>query len=302
MELIVTLYKLLYPGKHLGVITGIEELDKALNVLEGLLNQIKDDTGIDIISKYKIQRVDLTCDVETPSDAYSKEIIAASKVAKLPDGYTRFEATEEEMDKYGWEHENASLFYNKNQKVYLKIYDKKENLKGKDEYQDYLDKGLVRYEIAMLRQNLKKYGRLLKEKLGACLRKVMDSARQLFDEYFILNLFDLPMFSWKVLEKYLKKCMKGKEKTLEKMFHFCKIAYQCKRKGTVLTAKQCGMSEEQFLRCYNKFNKLGISPIPAEEECPYIPSIENMLEGQIEPKFAGFAKKKTRGKEIWGYE
>ena len=52
--------------------------------------------------------------------------------------------------------------------------------------------------------------------------------------------------------------------TLEKMFHFCKTAYQCKRKGTVLTAKQCGMSEEQFARCYKKFDKLGISPIPAD--------------------------------------
>ena len=62
------------------------------------------------------------------------------------------------------------------------------------------------------------------------------------------------------------------------------------------------MSEGQFRKCCSKFRELGISPIPADDACPYIPSIESMLNGKIENKLAYFADMKTRGKEIWIYE
>lgn len=306
IELVVTPYKLLYPCKNMGAITTLEEMGKAIIALGKLLEQIKMDTGINLISdaknvqRYKIKRVDLTCDVETPSDDYSKEIIAVSKVVKLPYGYTRCDVSEEDIEMYGWKRENACSFYNKNQDVYIKIYNKKENLKGKEEYRNYLDKGLLRYEISMPRGNLKKQGILLKDKLGECLRKIMDSGKSLFDKYIIQNLPDLSMVSFPILEKLLKKYMSGKEKTLEKMLHLCKIAYKCKKAETVFSAEQCGMSEVQFKNCYRKFSELGVSPIPVEKGLPYIPATESMLNGKIERKFAYFASKKSRGKEIWG--
>ena len=136
MELVVTPYKLLHPGKSMGAITTVEDMGKALITLGKILEQIKMDTGINLVSdasniqKYKIQRVDLTCDVKTPSDDYSKEIIAASKVAKLPYGYTRCDVSKDDIEMYGWKRDDACSFYNKNQDVYIKIYNKKENLKN----------------------------------------------------------------------------------------------------------------------------------------------------------------------------
>lgn len=308
IELVVTPYKLLHPGKSMGAITTVEDMGKALITLGKILEQIKIDTGINLVSdasnvqKYKIQRVDLTCDVETPSDDYSKEIIAASKVAKLPYGYTRCDVSKDDIEMYGWKRDDACSFYNKNQDVYIKIYNKKENLKGKEEYEEYLNRGLIRYEISMLRDNLKKQGNLLKDKLGECLRKIMDSAKSLFDKYIISNLHELSMVSFPILKKFLKRYMNGKKKTLEKMLRLCKIAYECKKTETVFNAEQCGISEVQFKNCYMKFAELGVSPIPAKEELPYIPATESMLNSKIEEKIAYFARKKTRGKEIWGLD
>lgn len=302
LDLVVTPYKLLHPNASLGAITDLDEMGEALFVLDGLLDKIEGETGIDIRSNYKIQRVDITCDVITPSDIYSKEIIAESKTAKLPYGYTRYEAAEETLEKYNWQIENASLYYNKNQGVFIKIYDKKENIKDKEEYADYAGKGLVRYEMTLARKNLKTYGFLSGDRLGGCMINIMQSREELFQKYFILNLYDLPMFSLKVLEDYLECKMAGKEKMLEKMKNFCKLAYKCKKSGIPFSAVQCGMGEERFRIYYKKFSQLNISPIPADNDCPYIPSIECMLNGEIEPKLAYFADKKTRGKEIWGYE
>ena len=301
MDLIITPYKLLYPDVHLGKILNMGQLREALLVLDKMIDRIEQETGIEIKYDYKIQRVDVTCDVETPSDIYSKEIIAAIKTARLPYGYKVPNLSETEKE-FGWNAENASLFYNKNQGAYIKVYDKKENLRYRDEYQKYPVKGLVRYELSLLHKCLANRELLAYEQLGECLKNVMYSGEDLFQEYIIDNLYELPMFSLKVLEDYLDTKLERKEKTLEKMKWFCRTAYKCKKNGVPFTAVRCNMSEGQFRKCCSKFRELGISPIPADDACPYIPSIESMLNGKIENKLAYFADMKTRGKEIWIYE
>jgi len=299
MDLVVTPYKLLHSGASLGSITDYDELGEALKILDGLINNIETCTGIVIKGKCKIRRVDITCDVVTPSDEYSREIIAVTKTADLPYGYKKSEPTEEEIERYGWKTENGSLFYNKNQAVYAKIYNKKENIREKSEYHCFKNCGLIRYEIELTRKFLKREGLLEDNNLGRCLTKIMYCGRDLFERYFIDNLYDMPMFSLKVLEDYLNLKFAGKEKTLYKLKKFCREAYKCKRTGLSFTANQCGMSWKEFNNCYKKFEYIGISPIPAENDCPYIPSIRKMLDGGVENKLLYFAGVHTRGKELW---
>lgn len=299
MDLIVTPYKLLHPGKCLGAITDLDELRKALKELSTLVDKIEKETGIVIDRNYKIQRVDITCDVVTPSDVYSREIIAASKTADLPYGYLKCEATDEQVEEYGWEREDCSLYYNKNQSLFAKIYDKKKNIQGTDEYADLQKKGLIRYELELTRKFLKQKGLLEQDDLTKCLMSVMNSAEELFKKYFVDNLYKMPAFSLKVLDQYLDMKFAGKVKTIEKLKGFCRAAYRCKKQRMTFDATQCGMSDKAFDNCCKKLEDINISPIPAEADCPYIPSIEDLLEGVVENKLLWFADRHTRGKELW---
>ena len=299
IDLVVTPYKLLHPGKNLGAITDLDELREALKVLSTLIDKIENDTGIVIDSKYKIRRVDITCDVVTPSDAYSHEIIAASKTADLPYGYSKCEATEEQMEEYGWEREDCSLYYNKNQSLFAKIYDKKKNIQGTEAYSDLQQKGLVRYELALTRKFLKGKELLEQDNLVKCLAAVMSSAEELFRAYFLEKLYGMPMLSLKVLDQYLELKYAGKIRTLEKLKRFCRAANSCKKQGLTFSAMQCDMSDKVFENCCEKFEDINVSPIPADNDCPYIPSIEDLLDGTVENKLLWFADKHTRGKELW---
>ena len=298
MEIIVTPYKLLNPEKCLGIIKDDIEWKEAFQELDRIVDIIENTTEIRIKENYKIQRVDITCDVITPTDIYSKEIIAASKCADLPYGYQKYEPMDDVTDLYGWNEENGSLFYNKNQKILAKIYNKKENIYGSPEYQSLEGKGLVRFELGLTRKFLKKENLLKDDNLIECLFLVREQAEDLFTDYFILNLYADAMFSTKVLKDYLTCKYAGR--TYEQLLDFCKMAEKCKKLGVPFSADQCEMSRKAFNGCMKKFDKIGISPIPAAEACPYIPSVEQMLNGEAENKYIWYAQKKTRGKDVWG--
>lgn len=299
MELIVTPYKMLHPNTCLGALTEKNEMVNALKELDICVEKIECNTGIVIRRKYVIRRVDVTCDVLTPSDACSIEIIAATKTADLPYGYHRSEPTEEECATYGWDNRNGSLFYNKKQAVYAKIYNKKENICGRKEYQELGARGLVRFELELTRKFLRREGLLNADSLHKCLMAVMEASEQLFEKYFVENLYSMPMFSVKVLLDYLDKKYGGRDKTYDKLKKFCKMAYQCKKNGVPFTAEECGMSDKAFANRYNKFMDINISPIPAEANIPYIPSVQKMLNGKVENVHWEYAKQQTRGKEVW---
>lgn len=299
MDLIVTPYKLLHPDKCLGKITEIQEMKKAIKALEILIDKVQEDTGILIRRNLKIERVDITCDVVTPSDEYSKEIIAVFKTIRLPYGYHRSILSEEDIDEYCLKSEDGSLFYNKSQNLFAKVYDKKENIKNREEYQEFQKEGLVRYEIELTRKYLKQAKILENENVYTCILNVMQFAEDIFMGFLIDAINDMPMLSGKVLNDYLELKYSGKEKTLEKLRQFSKMAFYCKKRGLEFSPEQCGMSHKAFHNCYKKFIDMGISPIPLDDACPYIPSVESMLNEEIEKKWLRYAQKKTRGKELW---
>ena len=64
-----------------------EEYVQSCGLLYEIMEEIKADSGVDLLHKAKLYRVDLTKDIETPSEAYTQEVIRLSKVALKKYGY-----------------------------------------------------------------------------------------------------------------------------------------------------------------------------------------------------------------------
>ena len=87
VEIIVTPYKLLHNGEALGRLTTEEEYTEAIQELRKILHEIWDTTEVDL-QDAELNRIDVTYDIVTPSQKYTREIIAALKVMHLKNGYT----------------------------------------------------------------------------------------------------------------------------------------------------------------------------------------------------------------------
>ena len=105
VEIIVTPYKLLHNGEALGRLTTEEEYTEAIQELRKILHEIWDTTGVDL-QDTELNRIDVTYDIVTPSQKYTREIIAALKVMHLKNGYTPI--SKEILDKNNWD---PSIFY-----------------------------------------------------------------------------------------------------------------------------------------------------------------------------------------------
>ena len=79
VEIIVTPYKLLHNGEALGRLTTEEEYTEAIQELRKILHEIWDTTEVDL-QDAELNRIDVTYDIVTPSQKYTREIIAALKV------------------------------------------------------------------------------------------------------------------------------------------------------------------------------------------------------------------------------
>lgn len=86
VEIIVTPYKLLHNGEALGRLTTEEEYTEAIQELRKILHEIWDTTEVDL-QDAELNRIDVTYDIVTPSQKYTREIIAALKVMHLKNGY-----------------------------------------------------------------------------------------------------------------------------------------------------------------------------------------------------------------------
>lgn len=82
VEIIVTPYKLLHNGEALGRLTTEEEYTEAIQELRKILHEIWDTTEVDL-QDAELNRIDVTYDIVTPSQKYTREIIAALKVMHL---------------------------------------------------------------------------------------------------------------------------------------------------------------------------------------------------------------------------
>lgn len=205
IELIITPYKLLHPGDYLGKIRNRREMHDASMRLYELLDEIKSDTGVNLLKGAEIKRIDITKDVITPSQEYTREIIAVCKATSLQRGYYFCNPAKTQCELNGWNPQNACLYKNESQGIKVKIYDKQQNLIDFRKAADSEETGkeLVRFEIYLEKKFLNK-GYLIDENYVCILNRVMENTSDLFQEHFLLIINQGEMLSFPELEKYIK--------------------------------------------------------------------------------------------------
>ncbi len=276
VTMIFTLYKLLYPGESMGQLTEKQDIIRACEKIVDLLRDVADKSGVELWRCVKVKRVDVTHDVITPSEEYSRELIKIAKKALLPYGYTFWEPSEVEKNTKDWDVDNAVFFNNHNQEIEAKIYNKKADKDVADQLsKDIKDRGLVRFELALKRRFLREE-RYIQDNvidirdLEQILSLITEDSGDLLSEYMGRVLSNGEMLSKKVLIAYIQKKYKGKEKRIDNMMFYIELKNQ---KGDV---NKYG-SSKSIRNIEKHFEKINVSPIYTRKECPYIPSFDKLL-------------------------
>ena len=277
-ELIVTPAKLVYPKGTMKKLLTIEEYALAMKILKEILQEIKDKSGTDLWNETKLKRIDLTKDIETESDEYSREVIRLAKLSLHKTGYHLWIPSKEEIERTGWTEEDSTMFYNHNQEVNAKIYNKLADLKNQNI--DVSDmKGLVRFELSLKRNFLKNSGLIRKgctsfEALVEIFAWVLKEAEVLMKVHLIEPFGRGNFLSRGLQKKYIKKYCKTKEKKMEKML---KYREEC-RGGFFDTSN----------KVLDYFEEIELSPFCTNKNFPYIPSLARLLSNEENEKIKGF--------------
>ena len=110
------------------------------------------------------------------------------------------------------------------------------------------------------------------------------------------------MLSEDVLHKYINRKIPQKIKR-EKMQECILRCRKEKGNAGMLDSSFMG-TEKRTEKVWEYFQKLDVSPIPLKAECPYVPSVSQLIYGENEESsvIQKFAMKHTRGKEYWRNE
>lgn len=268
--LIITPAKLLYPGEPMQKLYTPEEYAEVCNVLGGILDEIKKDSGVDLLKEAKIRRVDVTKDIETSSESYSKEVIRLAKKALRQYGYMGWKA---DNDTEEWKDENTSFYNNRNQEIEAKIYDKLADLQNHG-HDTSAYTGLLRFELSLKRAFMKRHGYILEEyltmdNLSFTLGRIVRQANELLYKYMITPFCPGKMLSKERQKKIIKRYCGNKQKKFEKMM---KYRRQCNR-------AVCMADVERNPTVEGYFKKLGLSPLyTCSEDVEEISSFADLLE------------------------
>ena len=268
-ELIITPAKLLYPDQPMKKLYTSHEYELACERLEIILREIELQSGVNLWSEAKIRRIDVSKDIETPSDEYSREVIRMAKKALYKTGYHLWIPSAEDIEKTGWQDEDSILFRNHNQEVGAKIYNKLTDIENLG-YDKKEIKGLLRFELTLRRKYLKTQGFLTEKVLDfrvlpSLLIRVLDQAPTLLQAHLTSPLLSGAMMSKDLQKKYIKCYCKSKAVKYDKM-----IAYRRK-------CNRSGIYSAPTVERY--FEEIGLSPLCVAEGVRYIPSFADLLAG-----------------------
>jgi hypothetical protein len=116
--------------------------------------------------------------------------------------------SKEDIEKTGWTEEDSAMFYNHNQEVQAKIYNKLRDFKNIVDVSDL--KGLLRFELSLKRNFLKNSGLIQKGNtpfaiLPEVFSCILNGAEELMHTHVIAPLWDGNFLSKKLQTKYIKK-------------------------------------------------------------------------------------------------
>lgn len=305
VNLIFTLYKLLYPGEGMGKLTEKPDIVEAYKKIIDLLKDIAEKSGVDLWRCTKVKRVDVTHDVITPSEEYSREIIRIAKKVLLPYGYEFWEPSGVDKKAKDWDVENAVFFNNHNQEIEAKLYNKKQDKEVFEQLpEDVKDSGLIRFELTLKRNFLKRKqyiqdGVIEDRDLVRMLIAITEDSGQLLSDYMGDVLSNGEMLSKRILIAYIRRKYKGKEKRIDKMLTYIKL----RNEGAVGDVSKYG-SLVRIRNVEKHFKKLNVSPIYTQKQCPYVPSFDKLF-NDLTPDLnflrmaQTYNKKRGQGYEYW---
>jgi hypothetical protein len=283
---IVTPAKLLYPGQAMKKLYSVEEYCSACEELYKILEEIKNDSGVDLLDEAKLRRVDVTKDIETPSEEYTQEVIRLAKKALKQYGYTLKAETDEEKRLEELKDENGAFYYNKSQDVKAKIYNKIADMKLHD-YDTTGYAGLLRFELA-LSYGFMKRKKYISEKyleddnLAWILGSIMMDAHDLLHKHITSPLWSGAMLSKELQRKYIRKYC-GYKKDSAKYKKMMKYRDRHNR-----TNKESTSDKKSVVRGY--FLEMGLSPLYCSDEVGYIPAFADLLDGTENEVIGAFAE------------
>ena len=284
-ELIVTPAKLIYPDMGMKKLYTAEEYALAMEKLKEILHEIQSKTKINLWMNAKLKRVDLSKDIETESDEYSMEVIRLSKLALYKTGYHLWTPKKEDIERTGWKEENSAMFYNCNQEVQAKIYNKLKDSKNVVSVEGM--GGLIRFELSLKRNFLKNSGLIQKgntpfEILPEVFSCILNGAEELMQTYIVGALWSGNFLSKKLQTKYIKRHCKTKEGKMKKML---KYRDDCKA-GILVTGG----------RVLDYFEEIELSPLCTNKGFSYIPSFACLLSGEENEEIKRFVDRQIQKK------
>lgn len=295
-EIIVTPFKLIYEGVPVGYLKTREDYKDAVENMLMVLEDIELETNINLADA-TIQRVDLTLDIVTPSQIYTREIISVMKAVRLPRGFQPYEWKDMNND---WDRKDGFLYQNKGIGIKVKIYDKEKNLLSYGEEIDFLKgRGLLRFEVALEKKYLENDG-YMRENYYKTMREVLRNSEWIYLDNIIKPLDHGDIFSEDLLKRFVRLKCSTKPDAFKKGIMVIEMALTAKR-NEIMLKNDFIKNYDVTYRVLKKFKKWDVCPIPAISECPYIPSVSKLLKRNINEVKYNFAKKYTRGKELWSY-
>lgn len=282
-ELVVTPGKLLYPGKPMAKLTEELELCKAAKRLYEIFEDIFKQSGVRLADKLKAARVDVAKDVEMPSESYVRALIILSKRVLHRKGYRIWLPEEGISEEPDWKEENATFFYNHNQEVKAKLYNKTADLALKGHR---FHSPIVRFELSLMRIALKRLGWIDgdfidENALFRLLCAVQNSAAILLDTHIVQPMQDGGMLTKKLQRKYIRKQCGGKNKQYKTM-----LAYRDWCNAACHTPVFENIKKQR--RAEEYFRKMGLSPYYLDKELLYIPSFAELLSGTYNSELLRF--------------
>lgn len=272
-ELIINPAKLLYPGEGMKKLFTIEEYVLAFEKLAEIIEEIRSVSGVMLWNEAKIDRIDLAKDVKTESDEYTREMIRIAKLALCKTGYHLWIPSQEAVEKTGWLESDAAMFYNHNQEVKAKIYNKLTDMKNQN-YDVTNIEGLLRFELSLKRNYLKNNSHITNrftsiQELTTLFSDLLANAGELLQTHIAGPLWCGEILSKSMQKKRIQRYCKSKKKKLKKMLDYRKSL----NKGLPVSNAK--------VKSY--FTEIGLSPIYARKEFKRMPSFACMLgKGKLE--------------------
>lgn len=310
VETIVTPGRIIDAHPRINGLTDSDKIQAACEKLKCLTDSIFESTGIELLHKAKLYRVDVTKDVLTPNDFYSHEIIKAAKHSLKNSNYRLYNPATNINCVVYWRLEDSMMF--KGKKFWAKIYNKKRDLSlNKERYEQELEAleeyGLLRFEISLLRDFLRdSYGAkgfVEIEKLAEIICSITKDASSLMEKCFVRLFYEGAMVSRSVMKKIIERRRKKGQwsRTVKNMMEFSDWITHTDPEVLRNEEAENPLWDGSLIQ---RFETIGLSAVHVDKKTPYIPSFSDLIHDEIDSKLLGFSKMATKRKRkelvYWG--